>query len=142
MRRDWVEVKTHLWNIPLRPRCFSEEEEGKVEETREEEAKAKTEVEGTIQKILKEGATIQISTKAKAGANRVVSRMLKEKGMINPVSNVTIVKNMVIMLMNVERSRMIWEVELVHISLEKISTKIICFWLVIWLKKKVRIYGF
>ena len=77
--------------------------------------------------MLKEGATIQISIKAKAAASRVVSRMLKDKGMIIPMSNVTIVKNMVIMLMNVERSSMIWEIELVQISLEKISAKINCF---------------
>ena len=87
----------------LRPRCLSKEEEGKAEETKEEEAEAKTEVEGTVQQMLKEGAAIQISIKAKAAANRMVSRMHKDKGMISPMSNVTIVRNMVIMLMNVER---------------------------------------
>ena len=90
----------------LSPRCPSEEEEGKSKE--EEEAEARTEVEGTVQQMLKEGAAIQISIKAKVVASRVASRMIKDKGMINPMSNVTIVKNMVIMLMNVERrSRMI-----------------------------------
>ena len=103
MNRDWVGVKTHLLSKPLRPRCLSKEEEGKAEETREEEVEAKTEVEETVQQMLKEGAAIQISIKAKAAASRVVSRMLKDKGMINPMSNVTIVKNMVIMLMNVKR---------------------------------------
>ena len=127
MSREWVEVKTHLWNMPLRPRCLSEEEEGKAEETKEEEAEAKTEVEEIVQQMLKEEAAIQISIKAKAAASRVVSRMLKDRGMISPMSNVTIVKNMVIMLMNVEISSMIWEIELVQILLEKISTKIICF---------------
>jgi len=116
------------------------EEEGKAKE--EEEAEAKTEEEGTVQQMLKEGAAIQISIKAKA-ASKVDSRMIKKgRGMISPMSNVTIVKNMVIMLMNVERSSMIWEVELVQISLEKISAKIICFWLVIWLKKRMKTYGF
>ena len=101
-----------------------EEEEGKSEETREEEVEAKTEVEGIVQQMLKEGAAIQISIKAKAAASKVVSRMLKDKGMISPMSNITIVKNMVIMLMNVERSSKIWQVELVKISLRKIETKI------------------
>ena len=127
MNRDWVEVKNHLLNIPLRTRCLSEEEEGKVEETREEEVEAKTEVQGIVQQMLKEGATTQISIKAKVATSKVVSRMLKDRGMISPMSNVTIVKNMVIMLMNVERRRMIWEIELVQISLEKISAKKIRF---------------
>ena len=127
MSRDWVGVKTHLWNMPLRPRCLSEEEEGKAEETKEEEVEAKTEVEGRVQQMLKEEAAIQISIKAKAVASKVVSRMLKDKGMISPMSNVTIVKNMVIMLMNVERSSKKWQVELVQISLRKIAAKIICF---------------
>ena len=126
----------------LIPKCLSEEEEGKAEETKEEEAKAKKDVEGTALHIHMEGATVKITATAKAVASRVVSKMLKDKGMINPISNVTIVKNMVTMLMNVERSRMIWEIELVQISLEKISAKIICFLLVIWLKEKIRIYGF
>ena len=117
MSRDWVEMKTHLWSMPLRPRCPLEEEEVKAKETREEEAEARTEVEGTVQQMLKEGAAIQINIKAKAVARKVVSRILNDKGMINPISNVTIVKNMFIMLMNVERSNMIWEVELVQISL-------------------------
>ena len=113
--------------MPLRPRCLSEEEEGKAEETREEEAEIKIEVEGTVEQMLKEGASIQIRIKAKVATSKVVSRMLKDRGMISPMSNVTIVKNMVIMLMNVERSSMIWEIELVQISLEKISAKINCF---------------
>ena len=100
MNRDWVGVKTHLLSMPLRPRCLSKEEEGKAEEKREEEAEAKTKVEGTVQQMLKEGAAIQIGIKAKAAASRLVSRMLKDKGMINIMSNVTIVKNMDIMLMN------------------------------------------
>ena len=109
--------------MPLRPRCLSEEEQGKAEETREEEAEAKTEVEGTVQQMLKEGAVIQISIKAKAVASKVVSNMLKDKGMINPMFNVTIVKNMDIMQMNVERSSMIWEIQQMQILLEKISAK-------------------
>jgi len=105
MNKDWVGVKTHLLNMPLRPRCLSEEEEGKAEE--EEEAEAKTEVEGTALHIHMEGATVKVTATAKA-ASKVDSRMLKDKGMTNPMSNVTIVRNMVIMLMNVERrSRMI-----------------------------------
>ena len=117
MNRDWAGVKTHLFSKPLRPRFLSEEEE----------AEAKTEVEGTTLHIHMEGAIVKITATAKAAASRVVSRMLKDKGMIIPMSNVTIVKNMVIMLMNVEISSMIWEVELVKISLEKILAKIICF---------------
>ena len=107
MNIDWVGVKTHLLSMPLRPRCLSEEEEGKAEETKEEEAEAKTEVDGTTLHIHMEGAIVKVTAIAKAVASRVVSRMLKDKGMINPMSNVIIVKNMVIMLMNVEISRMI-----------------------------------
>ena len=99
-------MKTHLWNMPSRPKCPLEEEEVKAEETREEEVEAKIEVEETVQQIPKEGAAIQISNKAKAAANRVVNNMLKDKGMINPMSNVTIVKNMDIMQMNVEKNSM------------------------------------
>ena len=76
--------------MPLRPRCLSEEEEGKAEE--EEKEEAKTEVEGTVQQILKEGGAIQISIKAKVVAGKVVSIMLKDRGMISPMSNVTTVK--------------------------------------------------
>ena len=88
--------------MPSRPRCPLDEEEVKAKETREEEAESKTEVEEKIQQMLKEGAAIQISITAKA-ASKVDSRMIKDKGMTNPMSNVIIVKNMVIMLMNVER---------------------------------------
>ena len=101
-----------------------EEEEGKAEE--EEEAESKTEVEGTTLLIHMEGATVKITATAKA-ASKVDNRMHKDKGMISPMSNVTIVNNMVIMLMNVERSSKEWQVELEKISLRKISTKIICF---------------
>eukprot|EP00253_Pinus_taeda_P020908 PITA_20908 len=66
----------------LRPRCPLEEEEVKAEETREEEAEAKIEVEGTVQQTLKEEATIQIITKAKSAANKADSIMLKDKGNI------------------------------------------------------------
>jgi len=75
--------------MPLRPRCSLEEEEVKAKETRKEEV------------------AIQIRTKVKAAANKVDNIMLKEKCMINPMSNVTIVKNMGIMQMNVGRSSMI-----------------------------------
>ena len=84
-----------------------EEEEGKAEETIDEEAEAKIEVEETVQQMLKEGAAIQIITKVKETTSKVVSNMLKDKGMINPMSNVTIVKNMGIMQMNVGRRNMI-----------------------------------
>ena len=113
--------------MPLRSRCPLEEEEVKEEEKREEEAEAKIEVEETVQQMLKERAAIQIRTKAKAAASKVVRNMLKDKGMINPMSNVTIVKNMDIMQMNVGRSSMIWVIEQMQISLEKISAKINCF---------------
>jgi len=84
-----------------------EEEEVKAEETRKEETETKIEVEETVQQMLKEEAAIQIGTKAKAATNKVDNIMLKDKGMINPMSNVTIVKNMGIMQMNVRRSSMI-----------------------------------
>ena len=96
-------MKTHLQTKPSRPRCPLEEEEVKAEETREEE----TEVEGTVQQMLKEGAAIQIRTKAKAAAKIVDNIMLKDKGMKNPMSNIIIVKNMGIMKMNVGRGSMI-----------------------------------
>ena len=113
--------------MPLRPIFPLEEEEVKAEETREEEAEAKTEVEEIVQKMLKEGAAIQIRTKAKAAASKVHTNMPMDKGMINPMSNVIIVKNMGIMQMNVGRSSMIWVIEQMQISLEKISAKINCF---------------
>eukprot|EP00253_Pinus_taeda_P035975 PITA_35975 len=69
-------------NKPLRPRCPLEEEEVKVEETREEGVEAKTEVEETDQQIPKEEAAIQIRTKAKAAANKMDNIMLKDKGNI------------------------------------------------------------
>eukprot|EP00253_Pinus_taeda_P019137 PITA_19137 len=72
--------------MPLRPRCPLEEEEVKAEETRGEEAKAKTEVEETIQQTLKEEATNQIRTKAKAAVNNVENIMLKDKGNITVFS--------------------------------------------------------
>ena len=99
-------MKTHLQSKPLRPRCLLEEEEVKAEETREEEAEARTEVEGTVQQMLKEEAAIQIRTKAKAAANKEDNIMLKDKGMKNPMSNVIIVKNMGIMQMSVGRNSM------------------------------------
>ena len=100
-------MKTDLQSMPLRPRCSLEEEEVKAEEIREEEAEAKTEVEETVQKMVKEESVIQIRTKAKAATNKVDNIMLKDKGMINPMSNVTILKTMGIMQMNVGRSNMI-----------------------------------
>ena len=84
-----------------------EEEEVKAEETREEEAEARTEVEGTVQQMLKEEAAIQIRTKAKAAANKEVNIMLRDRGMKNPMSNVIIAKNMGTMPMIVGRSSMI-----------------------------------
>ena len=92
---------------PSRPRCPLEEEEVKEEETEEEEAEARTEVEGTVQQMLKEEAAIQIRTKAKAAANKENKIMLKDKGMINPMSSAIIVKSMGIMPVYVERSSMI-----------------------------------
>eukprot|EP00253_Pinus_taeda_P025358 PITA_25358 len=56
---------------------------GQAEEAREEEAEAKTEVEETVQQMLKEEATIQIRTKAKAAVNKVDIIMLKDKGNIS-----------------------------------------------------------
>ena len=93
--------------MPSRPRCPLEEEEVKGEETREEEAEARTEVEEAVQQMLKEEAALQIRTKAKAAANKENNIMLKDKGMKNPMSNAIIVKNMGIMPVNVGRSSMI-----------------------------------
>ena len=84
-------MKTHLQSKALRPRCLLEEEEVKAKETREEEAEARREVEGTVQQMLKEEAAIQIRTKAKAAANKEDNIMLKDKGMKNPMSNAIIV---------------------------------------------------
>ena len=112
--------------MPSRPKCSLEEEEVKVEEIIEEnlEAEAKTEVEETVQKMLKEGAAIKIRTKAKVAASKGDRNMPMDKGMINPMFNVIIVKNMGIMQMNVGRNNMIWVIEQMQISLEKIPTKI------------------
>jgi len=93
--------------MPLRPRYPLEEEEVKAEEIREEEVEAKTEVEETVQQTFKEETAIQIRTKAKAVANKVDNIMLKDKGMKNPMSNVTTVKNIDINQMNVGRNNMI-----------------------------------
>ena len=117
-------MKTHLWSMPSRPKCPLEEKEVKAEETIEEEAKAKTEEEEIAQQILKEGAEIKIRTKAKAATSKVDNNMVMDKGMTNPMSSVIIVKNMSIMQMNVRRSRMIWVIDPVQISLEKILAKI------------------
>eukprot|EP00253_Pinus_taeda_P023522 PITA_23522 len=65
--------------MPLRSRCPLEEEEVKVEETREEESEAKTEVEEIVQQTLKEEASIQIRTKAKAATNKVDNIILNDK---------------------------------------------------------------
>ena len=129
MNRDWVEMKTHPWSMPSRPKFPLEEEEVRAEGITEEnlEAEAKTEDEEIALQILKEGAVIKIRTKAKAAANKVDKNMLMDKGMTNPMSSVIIVKNMGIMQMNVGRSRMIWVIDPVQISLEKISAKINCF---------------
>ena len=106
-------MKTHPWSMPSRPKCTLEEEEVKVEETREEEAEARIEVEGTTLHIHMEGATVRIKAMANATANEVdISKvdintnMLMEKGMKNPMSNVIIAKNMGTMPMNVERIKM------------------------------------
>ena len=113
--------------MPSRPKCPLEEEEVKAEETREEEVEAKTEVEEIVQQMLKEGAAIKIRTKAKEAARKVDNNMLMDKGMINPMFSVIIVKNMGIMQMNVGRSSMIWVIDPVQISLVKILAKINCF---------------
>jgi len=55
-------------------------------------------VERTVNKMLKEEASIQIRTKFKPAANK------EDKAMKNPMSNVIIVKNMGIMPMNVGRN--------------------------------------
>ena len=52
-----------------------------------------------------EGATSRIKVKAQ---DRVKH---KDKGMINPKSNVIIVKSMGIIPMNVERNKMIWVID-------------------------------
>ena len=104
MNKDWVEMKTHLWSMPSRPRCLLEEEEVKAKE--EEEAEAKTEKEETSLHIHMEGATVRIKVMANATTIKVDTNMLKDKGMTNPMSNVIIAKNMGTMPMNVKRSKM------------------------------------
>ena len=100
-------MNTHLQSKPSRPRCPLEEEEVKEEETEEEEAEARTEVEGTTHQMHKEEAAIQIRTKVKAAANKEISIMVKDKGMINLMFNAIIAKSMDIMLVIVERNSMI-----------------------------------
>ena len=89
--------------MPSRPRCLLEEEEVKAEE--EEEAKAKTEEEETSLHIHLKGAAIRIKAKAKAAANKVDKNMLMDKGMINPMSNVIIARNMGTMPMGVGKEK-------------------------------------
>ena len=82
--------------MPSRPKCLLEEEE----------AEAKTKEEGTSLHIHMEGAAIRIKTTAKATASKVDTNMLMDKGMINPMSNVIISKNMGTMKMNVGKRKM------------------------------------
>lgn len=61
-----------------------------------------------------------------AVSNKVDNIMFKDKAMKNPMSNVIIVKNMGTVQMNVGRSSMILVIDLVQISIEKISVKKMC----------------
>ena len=90
--------------MPSRPRCLQEEEE--VEAKEEEEAEAKIELEGTILHIHMEGATVKIRATIIATTSKVDTNMRMDKGMTNTMSNVIIARNMGIMPMNVERSKM------------------------------------
>ena len=129
MNKDWVELQTHLWSMPSRPKCPLEEEEVKEEETTEEkeEAEAKTEEEKIALQIHKEGVAIKIKIKAKAAANKVEKIKHMDKGMINPKSNVITIRSIVIMQMKVGVNRVTWVIDPVLILQKKISVKISCF---------------
>ena len=83
------------------------EVEVEEDQTSKEEEEAHTEVEEAALQAQVEGAAIKIQAKAQARIKH------KDIGMINLMSNVIIEKSMVIMQINVERSKMIWVVNLV-----------------------------
>ena len=107
--------------MPSRSKCPLEKEKVNAEQNTEEkvEAKAKTE-EGTTLQIQVEGAATKIRIKAKAAANKVDKIKHMDKVMINPKSNVIIVRSMGIMPMNVGRNRVTWLIDLVLILQKKI----------------------
>ena len=71
------------------------------DQIKEEEEGSHTEVEEATLQAQVEGETIKIQVKAQARINH------KVRGMINIIFNVIIVRSIVIMKMNVERSNMI-----------------------------------
>ena len=127
MSKYWVQMHTHIWSMPSRPKFPLEEEEVKVEETTEEkeEAEVKTEEEETTLQV--EGAAIKIKTKANTIASKVEKIKHMDERMENPKSNVITVRSMAIMPMNVGRNRVTWVIDPVLILLKKISAKISCF---------------
>ena len=89
-----------------RHKCLLVDVEVKEDETTKEEEKTHNEVEETTLQAQVEGETTKIKVKAQARVKH------KDKGMINPKSNVIIVKSMGIMPMNVERNKMKWVIDL------------------------------
>ena len=85
-----------------RHKCIWVEVEVEEDQTTKEEEEAHTEVEEAALQAQVEGAAIRIQAKAQA----IIKH--KEKGMINIKEIVIIAKSMVIMQMNVERSKMKW----------------------------------
>ena len=83
-----------------RHKCILVKVEVKEDQTTEEEEEAHTKVEEATLQVQVEGAATQIKAKAQARVKH------KDKGMINPKSNVIIVKSMGTMQINVERNKM------------------------------------
>ena len=88
-------------------KCLLVKVEVEEDQTTEEEEEAYTEVEEEALKTQVEGVAIKIQAKDQVRIKH------KDRGMINLKSNATIAKIMVIMKMNVERSKMTWVVNLV-----------------------------
>ena len=93
-------------------------EDQTTEENVEEEAKIEEE-ETTLQVQVEETAT-KVRIKAKVVANKVDKIKHMDKGMINPKSNVIIVRNMSTMPMNVERNKVTWVIDPVLTLLKKL----------------------
>ena len=83
-----------------RHKCLLVEVEVAEDKTPKEEEEAHREVEETSLQAQVEGAAIRIKVKAQANTKH------KEKGMINPKSNVIIVRNMGTMSIYVEKNKM------------------------------------
>ena len=106
----WTKQQTHQWSLPSRHKFHLVKVEVEEYQIIEEEEEAHTEVEEAALQAQMEGATIKIKVKAQAKIKH------KVKGMINLKFNVIIVRSMVIMQINVERSNMACVANQVKIS--------------------------